>query len=100
MRERVEALIAQREKMLAEVRTMLIEELKVDREADEIDPDTPLFATGLGLDSIDLVDVVVGIEARFGIKLEDGPRTRAALRTVNSLVAYLLERAEAQHGER
>jgi acyl carrier protein len=91
MRERVEALIARREQMLAEVRSMLIEELKVDRELDEIDPDTPLFATGLGLDSIDLVDVVVGIEGRFGIKLEDGPRARAALRTVNSLVAYLLE---------
>lgn len=80
-----------REAILARVVRLLIDNLKVARSADEIDPDTPLFGTGLGLDSIDAVELVVGFEQEFGIKLADGEAVAPKLRTVNCLVDIVLE---------
>lgn len=79
-----------REAVLARVVRLLIDNLKVARGADEIDPDTPLFGTGLGLDSIDAVELVVGFEREFGIKLADDGMLATKLRTVNALVDVAL----------
>ena len=79
-----------REAVLARVVRLLIDNLKVARGADEIDPDTPLFGTGLGLDSIDAVELVVGFEKEFGIKLADDGLLATKLRTVNALVDVAL----------
>lgn len=82
--------IAEREEVLGRVRQMLISVLNVQRAADEIDPDTPLFGTGIGLDSIDAVEVVVSMEELFGVSLSDNAMLRAEMRTVNSLVDVVL----------
>lgn len=84
-----------REAVLARVVGILIDNLKVARAADEIDPDTPLFGTGLGLDSIDAVELVVGFEKEFGIKLADAGPIATKLRTVNGLVDAVLAREVA-----
>ena len=83
-----------REAVLARVVRLLIDNLKVARSADEIDPDTPLFGTGLGLDSIDAVELVVGFEQEFGIKLADDGPLATKLRTVNGLVDIALAAQE------
>ncbi len=62
--------IRQREEVLGEVRRMLIDRLRIAREPDEIDPDTALFGSGLGLDSLDSVELLVCLDADFGIKPE------------------------------
>ena len=85
------ALIARRESILDRVRLLIIEQLHIRREPDEIDPDCPLFATGLGLDSVDAVELVVGLEMEFGIVVPDGPQARTSLRTVNTLVDLVIE---------
>ena len=99
--------IAEREELLRRVRQLLIEQLHIRREPDEIDPDCPLFATGLALDSVDAVELVVGLENEFHIQLADGPQARRSLRTVNTLIDLLLQHrqagaagapAEAAHG--
>ena len=82
--------IARREAALAEVRLLLIEKLRIRREPEEIDPDTPLFGSGLGLDSIDAVDLVILLKNDLGVEVPDDESGRASLRTVNSLVDLLL----------
>ncbi len=84
--------VARREQVLERVRTMLIQDLHLRRTPEEIDPDAPLFGTGLGLDSVDAVELVVSLEIDFGVKIEDDWRGRVNLRTVNSLVDLLLSK--------
>jgi acyl carrier protein len=94
----LEQKIERRLGVLKEVRTMLIERLRIEREPDEIDPDTPLFGTGLGLDSIDAVELLVCMSADFGVQLPDDSVGRAEMRSVNSLVDLILAARKAAHG--
>jgi acyl carrier protein len=89
------AYVARREELLAAIRSVLIEDLSVVLPAEQIDPDTPLIATGLALDSIDAVDLVVGIEQRTGVRILDDDDGRLALRSLNMVVNYLLAREGA-----
>jgi acyl carrier protein len=83
--------IEKRRELLDAVRRVLIEDLHLDAEPDWIDPDVNLYGTGLGLDSIDAVDLAVGVHKRTGIRIPDGPDGRMALRSVNALVDLLME---------
>jgi acyl carrier protein len=96
----LESYIARREALLADVRALLVERLHVDREPDTIDPDTPLFGTGLGLDSVDAVEMVVSIEDAFGLKLPDDALGRRVMRTVGKLVDMILAHREASDAGR
>lgn len=83
--------IDERSGLLDQVREILIARLHLRREPDEIDPDAPLFGTGLGLDSVDAVELMVALEAQFGVLLPDDIAGRRALRTVDSLIDTVLE---------
>ena len=87
----LEARLSKRSEMLDRIRLLLIEKVHVPVEPDEIDPDTPLFGSGLALDSIDAVDLLVHLGGDFSIDLPGQDEDRAALRTVNSLVDLALE---------
>jgi acyl carrier protein len=52
-----------------EVAAMLVEAANLDVEPVEIDPIEPLFGTGLGLDSIDALELSLSISARYGFKI-------------------------------
>jgi acyl carrier protein len=94
----LEAHILKREDTLTRVRRVLTEGLKVPLAPDEIDLDAPLFGTGLGLDSVDAVELVVAIETEFGLRIPEGTGGPWALRTVHALVEFViaLEGAMAQ----
>ena len=83
--------------MLGRVRRILIDRLKVRRDPDEIDPDVTLFGSGLGLDSVDAVELVVSLENEFGFRFPSRSGERAVFRTVNTLVDLVLEMTEASH---
>lgn len=85
MTPELRARIETREAALAAVVDMLITSLQVERAPAEFDPDTPLFGTGLALDSVDAVEIVVALESKFGVSLEED-QAPAALRTINTLV--------------
>ncbi|MEA2571691.1 MAG: acyl carrier protein [Acidobacteriota bacterium] len=68
------------------LKELLIERLKFeDMTADDIGDDEPLFEGGLGLDSIDALEIVVMLESEFGIKVKNESSARAHFRSISSL---------------
>lgn len=74
-----------------EIKTMIIEELDLeDTEVDDIDTDDALFVDGLGLDSIDALEIGLAINKRFGIKLEaNSEANKEHFRSVATLAAFV-----------
>ena len=74
-----------------EIKQMIIEALDLeDIEADEIIDDEPLFIEGLGLDSIDALEIGLALQKRYGIKLKaDSQATREYFSSVNALAALI-----------
>ena len=87
--------IQRRSDVLERIRRMLSVCLKLQADPREIEPDTALFGTGLGIDSLDAVEIVVAMEIEFGISLADPILRRSSLRSVNSLVDLVLAEGEA-----
>jgi len=83
--------VARRERALARVRKLLIDRLHVPFAPDQIDLDAPLFGTGLGLDSIDAVELIVAVETEFGLSIPEGSTGPWAFRTVHSLVEFAID---------
>jgi acyl carrier protein len=72
------------------LKQVLIEELNLeDFVPEDIDDAAPLFGDGLGLDSLDAVELVVVIQKHFGIEIKDMEEGRPALQSINSLVAFI-----------
>ncbi|UTW03885.1 acyl carrier protein [Amphritea atlantica] len=74
-----------------EIKQMIIETLDLeDIEPDEIVDDEPLFVEGLGLDSIDALEIGLAVQKRYGIKLKaDSDDTREHFASVNALAALI-----------
>lgn len=73
-----------------ELKTKIIESLKLqDVNPDQIGNDDPLFGTGLGLDSIDALELVVMLEKEYGIVIKDIEEGRPAFKSVNTLAAFI-----------
>lgn len=73
------------------IKQMIIESLDLeDIDADEIIDDEPLFVEGLGLDSIDALEIGLALQKNYGIKLKaDSEETRQYFASVNTLVALV-----------
>ena len=61
----------------------------------QIEDTAPLIGSGLSLDSIDALELVVKIEKEFGIKIASAEESRQALASVASLAAFIRARADA-----
>lgn len=73
------------------IKEVMVEELMLDFEAEEIGDETPIFgAEGLGLDSVDALQLVVAIEKHFGLKVGDAEKAKAILQSVET-VAQAIE---------
>ena len=73
---------------------VLIERLELeDIEPEEIDDAAPLFGEGLGLDSVEALDVVVGVEEEFGVQIpkQMGEEMQEKFYSVNSLADFISE---------
>ncbi|MES9904623.1 MAG: phosphopantetheine-binding protein [Sedimenticola sp.] len=71
-----------------ELKQMIIEALDLeDIDVDEIDDKAPLFVDGLGLDSIDALEIGLALQKRYGIKLKsDSEETLQHFASINALV--------------
>ncbi|MEO6117931.1 MAG: phosphopantetheine-binding protein [Methylotenera sp.] len=74
-----------------EIAEILVEALNLDVIATEIDPAAPLYGEGLGLDSIDILEVALVVSKRYGLQLksdsEDNHRIFSSLRNLTEHVA-------------
>ena len=72
------------------LKELLIERLKFeDMTPEDINDDDPLFAGGLGLDSIDALEIVVMLESEFGIKVKNETSARDSFRSVATLAEFV-----------
>ena len=83
MDENLRKKIQARREVLEAIKSELVERLQLDLEPESIDDDTYLFGSGLQLDSIDAMEIIIGMQARFGVTVPEGDMS--ALRTVNTL---------------
>ena len=89
MRDELKLKIEKRESTLNDVRDLLISSLKLPHSREELDPDIPLFGSGLGLDSIDAVMLVVDLETKFNVVL-NAEENIEVLRSINCLVDTIM----------
>ncbi len=88
------------ENLKLKLKELLIERLKFeDMTPADIGDDDPLFAGGLGLDSIDALEIVVMLETEFGIKVKNEGSARDHFRSISSLAEFVATRVEAQQAQ-
>ena len=78
------------EELIAKLKDEIIEVLNIeDVKPEDIDNDAPLFGEGLGLDSIDALELIVLMEKNYGIKLQDPSKGKEIFKSVNVMADYI-----------
>jgi len=82
----------EREELKLELKEHIIKYLNLlEMKPDDIIDDQPLFGEGLGLDSIDSLELIVLLEREYGIKITDPKEGRKVLVNINSMLDYIQE---------
>lgn len=80
------------DELIPKVKQMIIDALRIEgMSADEIDSDAPLFGEGLGLDSIDALQLVVAMEKDFGVVVPDAATGTKVFASVRAMAAYIAD---------
>lgn len=80
------------EEIIEKLKKELIEELNLEEMTPaDIDPDAPLFSEGLGLDSIDALEIILILERNYGVKVKNPSEAeaKAIFKSVRSLAEYI-----------
>ena len=79
-----------KEELIQKLKQEIIEVLKLeDLTPADIDADAPLFGEGLGLDSIDALELIVLLERNYGIKLKDAAEGKEVFKSVSVMADYI-----------
>jgi acyl carrier protein len=74
-----------------EIAKDIIQALNLDVSANEIEADAPLYGDGLGLDSIDILEIALVVSKKFGLQIKAGnPDNATIFKSLNSLCDYIL----------
>lgn len=97
-RERAYAFVSEEEKRLDReelkqtLKELIVEELDLrERPASEISDHDPLFGEGLGLDSLDALQLAMAIEERFGVRIPEGEAARPIFASVSALADFIAQ---------
>lgn len=90
----------EKEAALKEIREILkvklIDQLSLEEiTPEEIADDMPLFGEGLGLDSLDAVEIIVLLQRNFEVEVKDAQESREIFKTVNTLAEYIYQQKNA-----
>lgn len=78
------------EELILQLKEQIIEVLNLeDMTPADIDTDAPLFGEGLGLDSIDALELIVLLDKQYGIKLPDPKAGKAVFKSVQVMAEYI-----------
>jgi acyl carrier protein len=80
------------------IKEVIVKSLRLPFPPAEIADDVPLFGEGLGLDSIDALELVLEIERTFGVAIGDEHTAKRALQSVNALATFIEERGGGAKG--
>ena len=88
------------EDLVLELKKLIINTLKLeDITPETIEADAPLFGEGLGLDSIDALELVVSLEKTYGVFIPDSEMGKKVFRSVNALAEFVKQQS-AVSGQR
>ena len=80
------------EELIEKVKQMIIDALRIEGMAPaDIETDAPLFGEGLGLDSIDALQLVVAMEKEFGVVVPDAATGTRVFLSVRAMAGYIAE---------
>jgi acyl carrier protein len=80
----------------AELKRIIVAELNLKgRDPESIDDDAPLFGSGLGLDSLDALQLAMAVEEQFGVRIPEGDQARQIFRSVRTIADHV---AKVQSG--
>ncbi len=75
-----------------EVIALLISALNLEVKPSEVTPDTPLYGDGLGLDSIDILEIALAVSKRYGFQMRsDDPRNVESFASIRALAKYIAQ---------
>ena len=74
----------------AEIKELIVKELNLEgRDPASIADDAPLFGEGLGLDSLDALQLAMSVEERFGVRIPEGADAKPIFRSVAALAEHV-----------
>jgi len=80
------------EELVEQVKQLIIDALRIEGMSPaDIDSDAPLFGEGLGLDSIDALQLVVAMEKSFGVVVPDAATGTKVFQSVRTMAGYIAE---------
>jgi acyl carrier protein len=79
-----------------QIKRLLVENLMLQSTAEEITDDVAMFGPGgLGLDSVDALQLVVALDKHYGLKISDAEAAKGILQNVNTIAAAIEQRSQA-----
>ncbi len=80
------------ERLKTDVKELIVRELNLEgRDPASIEDDAPLFGEGLGLDSLDALQLAMSLEEKFGVKIPEGEEARTIFRSVSGIALHIHE---------
>lgn len=89
MNKGIQTIIDTRRSIITRVKRDLIQRLSLSYTEEDLHEDASLIGSGLGLDSLDALEIILGIEQEFKVKVEEG--NISVLRSINTIVDYIIQ---------